>query len=384
MTKPLTFYIIAGEPSGDVLGSHLMRSIKQQAEGEVRFYGIGGERMAAEGLQSLFPYTELAMMGFIEILPYLFNLSARLNLTVEDVVAKHPDAVITIDSPGFCFRVVERLRKENLKAKFIHYVAPTVWAYKPERAEKCARLFDHMLLLLPFEPPYFEKVGLPCTFVGHPVVAETGTGNAQDFRTKHSIPEDTRIFSLLPGSRRGEVRRHMPIFARTVTALSFLYPNIAIVVAVPKHVMAFVAPYFEGCPFRTVITANDEDKKNALAASSLAIVKSGTVTLEVAMAGVPMVVAYRVNPVSAWLFKRLSLTKYVNLINILHKKEVIPEMLQGLCTPLMLANAAFALLAKPERQRAQQEYARSALAQLAGEHAAPPSDLAARTILKLL
>ncbi len=258
--------------------------------------------METEGLKSLFPYYELSMMGFIEILPYIFNLMARIQSTVEDISAKHPDAVITIDSPGFCFRVVDKLRKEKLKTKFVHYVAPSVWAYKPERARKCARLFDHLLALLPFEPPYFEKVGLRCTWVGHPVVAETSIGDGAAFRRKYEIPDQTPLFTLLPGSRKGEVERHMPVFAKAITLLAGQVPDLAIAVAVPKNVISLIAPYFKECPFRAVITSNEQDKKDAIAASNIAIVKSGTVALEVAMAGVPMVIAYRVNAISAWLF----------------------------------------------------------------------------------
>lgn len=383
MNDPLKVYVIAGEPSGDLLGSHLMRALKSKSD-NIKFYGIGGDRMAGEGLTSLFPYQELAMMGFIEILPYLFNLTARINYTVEDIIAKAPDIVVTIDSPGFCFRVVERLRAHGLKAKFVHYVAPTVWAYKPERAERCAKLFDHMLLLLPFEPPYFEKVGLPCTFIGHPVVNETSSGDGAAFREKYQIAPDTKLFCLLPGSRRGEIMRHMPVFGRTMTLLNAFYRDLAMVVAVPRHVMAFVSPFFEQCPFRTVITANDEDKKNAIAASNLAIAKSGTVALEVGMAHTPMLVSYRVNPVSAHMLRKQCLTKYVNLINIIEQKEIIPEFLQELCNPPLLANAAFQLLESPDRQAQQIQHTKAALDKLRIPGKPLPSEQAAETILRLI
>jgi len=375
--------MIAGEASGDLLGAHLMRALRAQSP-DMLFYGIGGEKMSEEGLASLFPYYELSMLGFVEILPYIFNLTARINLTVEDVIAKQPDAVVTIDVPGFCSRVVEKLRKAKLKTKFIHYVAPTVWAYKPKRAQQCARIFDHLLALLPFEPPYFEKAGLACTWVGHPVVAETSIGNASAFREKYRISEHTTLFCLLPGSRKGEVERHMPVFAQAITLMAAQFPDLAMAVAVPKNVMAFVAPYFEGCPFRAVVMAGEQDKKDAIAASNLALVKSGTVALEVAMAGVPMIVAYRVNALSAWLFKRMSLTKYVNLVNIVQGKEIIPELLQELCTPLMIASAGAHLLSHPERQRAQKNQAQAALEQFLPPRGERPSDRAARTILRLL
>lgn len=380
---PLTVYIIAGESSGDLLGAHLMRAIKEKSARPVQFFGVGGERMAAEGLASIFPYQELSMLGFVEILPYIFNLAARISQTVDDVIAKRPDIVVTIDVPGFCLRVVEKLRAEKLQAKFVHYVAPTVWAYNAWRAETCAKLFDHLLALLPFEPPYFEKVGLPCTFIGHPVVAETPVGNGAAFRQKYEIPDDAMLLALFPGSRKSEVERHMPIFARTATMLASTYSKLALAVAVPKNVLPFVAPYFEGCPFRAVIMANDQDKKDAIAGSNLAIVKSGTITLEVAMAGTPMVISYRVNPLSAWAMKRKTLTKYISLINILHQREVIPELLQDACTPLMLATAASQLLRYPELQAAQKAAMQQALAQLHAPDSRRPSDIAADVILGL-
>jgi len=378
---PLKIYLIAGEASGDLLGAHLMRALKAQSKRPIKFFGVGGDKMAAEGLKSLFPFQELSMLGFLEVLPYIYNIFARISLTVDDILGKHPDAVITIDVPGFNLRVIERLRKKDFKTKFIHYVAPTVWAYKPQRAALCAKLFDHMMVLLPFEPPYFTKENLPCTFVGHPIVAETQLGDGKAFREKYEIAPEATLFSILPGSRKGEIQRHMPIFARAISILASRYPNLAIAVAVPKHVMPFVAPYFENCPFRAVITSSEEDKRNAFAASALALVKSGTVALEVARAGVPLIVAYRVNPISAYMFRRISLIKYVNLINIMHGKEVIPELLQELCNPASIASAASQLLDSPERQKLQKDLCAQALAQLCLADGTLPSICAARIVL---
>lgn len=382
--KPLVVYLIAGEASGDLLGAHLMRSLRAQSTQKVEFYGVGGDKMAAEGLTSLFPYHELSMLGFLEVLPYVFNIFARISRTVEDIRFKQPDVIVTIDVPGFNFRVVERLRKENFQSTFVHYVAPTVWAYKPQRAQLCAKLFDHMLLLLPFEPPYFTKVGLACTFVGHPVIAETPIGDGATFRTKYNIAPETPLFCLLPGSRKGEVERHMPILAQTMTFLASQFPDLAMVAAVPKNVLPYIAPFFVGCPFRAVVTAEDEDKKNAIAASNIAIVKSGTVALEVAKAGIPMVVTYRVNPISARMLRRIVLTKFVNIVNILARREVIPELLQELCHPLMLASASAHLLTHTKHQQRQLTQAKAALNQMLLPDGTLPSDKAAQVVLGLV
>lgn len=381
---PLKIYLIAGEASGDLLGAHLIEHLSKLSQRPVTYAGVGGPRMAAQGVASLFPYDELSLMGFVEILPYAFNLMARINATVEDILTKKPNVVITIDSPGFCFRVVEKLRRLGYKAKYVHYVAPTVWAYKPERAERCAHLFDHLLVLLPFEPPYFENVRLATTFVGHPVVAECSVGDGKAFREKFEIAADTPLFCLLPGSRKGEIKRHMPIFGRAVMLLSSMYPNLAIAVAVPKPMMPIVSAYFQGCPFRAVIIGNDEDKKGAIAASNLAIAKSGTVALEVAMAGTPMVIAYRVHPISAWLLKRMCLTKFVNLINILQNRAVIPELLQEHCHPLFIATAAAELLQSKATQQAQKDMASRALSQLHHANGNLPSQVAAQAVLQLV
>ncbi len=383
-TQPLKIYIIAGEASGDLIGAHLMESLRKASKREITFHGVGGPRMMAQGLDSLFPFSELSMLGAVEILPYLFNIAARIRFVTEDALQKHPDMVITIDSPGFNFRVVERLRSEKLKSKFVHYVAPTVWVYKPERAELCAKLFDHMMVLLPFEPPYFEKAGLKTTWVGHPVVAETQVGDGAAFRKKYEIPDSSPIFSLLPGSRKSEVEHHMPVFGKTIAMLATLYPELAIAVAVPPNILSFVAPFFEGCPFRAVITANDEDKKNAIAASSFAIVKSGTVALEVAMSNVPMVVTYKVHALSAYYLRRKLLIKHANLVNILEGEEVIPELLQELCDPVMIATAASQLLRDPERQEYQKSKQKTALSKLIPANNERPSDKAARTVLSLI
>lgn len=382
--RPLKIYLVAGEASGDLLGAHLMQAIRKLALRPVKFFGVGGPKMAEEGFSSLFPYSELSLMGFVEVLPYAYHVLTRINATVDDIMLKQPDIVVTIDSPGFNFRVVEKLRKEhNPSCKFVHYVAPTVWAYKPERAKRCAQLFDHMLVLLPFEPPYFEKEGLATTFVGHPVVAETSVGKGDDFRSKYEIAPETPLICLLPGSRQGEIGRHMPVFGRAVTMLSSQIPNLALAVAVPRNMLEAIAPYFRGCPFRTVLIGNEQDKKDAMAASNIAIVKSGTVSLEVAMAGTPMVIGYRVHPISAWMLRRHIQIQFVNLINIILNKEVIPELLQERCTPQMIASAAASLLANPSLHHAQVEAIHQALAQLVPGGSQPPSEIAANKILSL-
>ncbi len=380
----LKIFMVAGEASGDLIGSHLMQSIKKELKNPLLFYGVGGSRMEDEGLPSLFPYHELSLLGVVELLPYLLTIFSRINLVVDDILHKQPDVVITIDSPGFNFRVVEKLRAQGYTGKIIHYVAPTVWAYKPERAEYCAKLYDHMLVLMEFEKEYFDKAGLACTWVGHPVVVETQRGDAQAFREKYEIPDTTHLFCLLPGSRKSEVERHMPVFAKAIMLLAPYYPDLAMVAAVPRNMMEYIEPYFKNCPFRAVVTSNDDDKKNAIASADLALVKSGTVTLEVAMANTPMLIAYRIHAISAYYFKRKSNIKYVNLINLIQKQQVFPELLQDNCNALMLATAGDYLLSHPERQQFQREQTQKALAQFIPPGGQRPSDLACRAVLNVM
>ncbi|MBV8939410.1 MAG: lipid-A-disaccharide synthase [Alphaproteobacteria bacterium] len=375
-------YLVAGEASGDALGAGLMAALKAQTAGDVRFSGVGGEKMEAEGLASLFPYHELSLMGFVEIVPHLITLHARINLVAEDIIAKQPDVVVTIDSPGFNFRLADRLRKSgSVHARLVHYVAPTVWAYKPERAARCAQLFDHLLCLLPFEPPYFEAEGLAATFVGHPV-AYQAKGDGRAFREKYQMSAETPLLALLPGSREGEIRRHMPIFAPAIVKLAETHPGLAIAAPVHQRLLPMLAKFFKGCPLRAVVVSDDQDRRGALAASTIALAKSGTVSLEVAQAGVPQIVAYRAHPVSAWVLRRMINIPQVNLINIMAGEEVIPELLQEDCTSSALAEALEALMNDPQAAAHQVEIASAQLEKLRipGDD---PATRAAKVVLNL-
>ena len=213
-------FVIAGEPSGDALGAALIRAMRERTGGRLRVAGIGGEQMREEGVESLVPLSELAVAGLAEVLPHAPRLLRRIRETVAAIRAMRPDAVVTIDSSGFCWRVAHRLRRAGERMPLIAYVAPMVWAWRPGRARHMARWYDHVLTLLPFEPPYFEKVGLAAFHVGHPVLESgAGSGDAARFRAMHGIAAGERVLSVLPGSRGGEVRRLMPIFGETLERL---------------------------------------------------------------------------------------------------------------------------------------------------------------------
>ena len=334
--KKYTVFLSAGEPSGDFLGSQLMKALKKQLGANVTFVGLGGSLMAAEGLPSLFPIEELSIMGLAEIIPHIRRIRNRIQETVEAIETIRPDVVVTIDSPGFNFRVGKRLKKRIKSIPLVHYVAPSVWAWRPKRAHAVAQFLDHLLVVFPFEPPYFLKEGLPTTFVGHPVV-ELGLEKLHDptFRTRHEISAQAPILTLLPGSRRGEISRLLPVFQETVVKLQQRYPDLQVVIPTLPHLVDQIKKQFNLSA--TIITTPSE-KFAAYKESHAALAASGTVSLELAAAGVPMVVAYKINPITHFLVRCLVKVKYACLVNLLMNQEVVPEMLQEDCVPEKLVN----------------------------------------------
>lgn len=370
------FFFIAGEPSGDGLGGRLMTALKILCRGRVRFTGIGGPRMFEQGLSSLFPMPELSVMGLAEVLPHLPRLSRRLTQTVAEITARRPAAVITIDSPGFNFRVAKRLKGAGIP--LIHYVAPSVWAWRPGRAREVAGFLDHLLALLPFEPPYFEAEGLSCTFVGHPVVesgADKGDGGA--FRRRHGIADDDPVICVLPGSRHSETARLLPVFGATLGLLKRARPRLRAVVPTVVGVAGDVSGAAREWPVPALVVGGESEKFDGFAASDAALAASGTVSLELALARVPAVIAYRVNPLTAWLARRLIRVPYANLVNIVLEREVVPEFIQGDCRPQLLAPAIERLFSGGA---AQTDAAAEALRRI-GHGGSSPSERAARAVL---
>lgn len=335
--KPYQVFLSAGEPSGDFLGSQLMKALKSQLGDAVAFGGVGGPLMADEGLESLFPIEELSIMGLVEVVPHIWRIRRRIQETVAAIEAMRPDVVVTIDAPGFNFRVGKALKKRTKSIPLVHYVAPSVWAWRPGRARAIAQFLDGLLVLFPFEPPYFLKEGLATHFVGHPVV-ELGLDKAHDptFRARHNIPASAPVLTLLPGSRRGELSRLLPVFQETVLRLRQKYSDLHVVIPTLPHLKAYILDQFT-VP-ATVVTTPSE-KFAAYQESRAALAASGTVSLELAAAGLPMVMAYKVNPLTGFLIRRMVKVKYACLVNLLLDEEVVPERLQGDCTPPQLAAA---------------------------------------------
>jgi lipid-A-disaccharide synthase len=377
-----TVFLIAGEPSGDFLGSQLMKALKSELGPHVTFLGVGGPLMTAEGLSSLFPIDELSVMGLAEVIPHIWRIRRRIQETVEAIAAAHPHVVVTIDSPGFNFRVGKALKARDKSIPLVHYVAPSVWAWRPGRAKSVAKFLDHLLTLFPFEPPYFLKEGLPTHFVGHPVV-ELGLENTSDptFRNRHKIPVTAPILTLLPGSRRGEISRLLPVFQDTVTLLKIKYPDLRVVIPTLPHLVTQIRQLFV-LP-ATILTTQDE-KFAAYKESHAALAASGTVSLELAVVGLPMVIAYKLNALTHFIVERLVKVTYACLVNLLLKKEVIPEYLQSECKPENLSKALEKLLQKEGRGQMLLDMKRASSLLHAPESGLSPSQCAAKHICEVM
>lgn len=383
MTRPL-IYMVAGEPSGDLLGARLIAGLKDLCAGEVDFAGIGGEAMREQGLASLFAQKELAVMGLMEVLPRIPAILRRLGETVADVEARQPAAIVTIDSWGFTGRLAGALAKRGHKTPRIHYVAPMVWAWKERRAQQLAGRVDLLMCLLPNEPPYFEKVGLKAVHVGHPVLeggADKGDGRA--FRHRHGIGAEVPLLSVLPGSRHSETSRLLPVFAGTVALLARDFPGLSVVVPTVETVAAEVAAAVASWPVPVRVVTGASERYDAMAASGAALAASGTVALELAMAKVPMVIAYRLAPLTAYAAKRLLKIRHVCLLNLLVPTPYVPEMLQENCRPEALASALAPLLSEGSLRAAQLSGHEQALAAL-GQGVSQPSLRAAEEVLRLM
>lgn len=375
----LLIYLVAGEQSGDALGARLMSALRQRVP-DVAFTGIGGAEMAAEGLDSLFPMQDLALMGFLEVVPHLPLLRRRLAQTRDDIANRRPAAVITIDSPGFALRLLRSVPRGITR---VHYVAPQIWAWRERRARHYHGLWDQLLCLLPFEPAFFERHNLPARFVGHPVI-ESGAdrGDGLRFREMHDIAPDATVLIFMPGSRRTEIARLAPILGATLERLSqtrTLAPVVPLAPAVTDQVAQAVRTWH----IRPILLTGQQEKYNSFAAAAAAVTKSGTSTLELAMAGVPMIVTYRVNPLSAPLVRRLITVPYASLLNLIAGSEVIPELIQQDCTPTKLATAIAGLL-EGGKAEAQQEAIAPVLQALRPPGGVLPSEAAANAVLELL
>jgi lipid-A-disaccharide synthase len=374
-------FLVAGEPSGDRLGGALMAALKRRFANDIAFAGIGGEAMAGEGLSSLFPMRELTLMGFAEVLPHLPRLLRRLGETVAAIERLRPDLIVTIDSPGFNGRLLDRLRGCGVATA--HYVAPAVWAWRPGRIRRWVGRVDRLLAILPFEPPIFAAAGIDCHYVGHPALERAASGtDGSAFRRRHGIDGQVPLVCLLPGSRPSEIRHILPVFRRAVERLLESEPGTRFVLPTLPTIEGLVRASLASWHQPPLLLDEPERRFEAFAAADVALAASGTVTLELAVAGTPTVLAYRTGAISAAIARRLIRVRYVGLPNLLLGCAVIPELLQERCRPDLLADAALALLRDPGARAAQKAGLAAAVARLAVE--GRPSDRAADALIALL
>ncbi len=380
-SRPLIF-IVAGESSGDALGARLMKSLKLQMNDQVDFMGIGGPMMIGEGLSSLFPMEELSLMGLIEILPHLKQLRKRVIQAANEVNYNKPDMVLTIDSPGFSHAFIKRIK---IKTKKVHYVAPSVWAWKPGRVHKFKKHYDHILALLPFEPPYFEKVKLPCHFVGHSIL-ESGAdlGDGPYFRKQHQISPMAKLLTVLPGSRAGEVKRLLPVFKEAVEKLSLEIEGLHCVIPTVSHLKETIIEETKNwnVPVLTIPSNDQKLKYDSMAAANVGLAASGTVALELALAKVPTVIAYKISPITHAMIRRFIKVDFGHLLNILAGKMIVPEYIQKDCTSQNLTSS-LKLLFTENMGKSQILNLEEQLKKLS-VNGTTPSVKAAETIIKIL
>lgn len=376
-------FLVAGEPSGDALGQALMAGLKAEAPG-VEFMGIGGPRMCAEGMESLFPMDELSVMGLVEILPKYFHLKRRIRETAEAVIAAKPDVLITIDSPDFSLRVA-KLVKAGSDIRTVHYVAPTVWAWRPGRAAKMAAMIDHVLALFPFEPLLMQAHGMECDFVGHPIATEAQASEAEaaQFRLSQGIG-DAPMLLLLPGSRRGEVGRMAPVLGETLRLMTDARPDLRAVLPMAGPVAGLVTEMVAGWPVKPILLdpreGGEAQKRAAFRAADVAIAASGTVSLELAASRTPMVIGYDMAPLTRMIMSRMLITDTVTLVNHVAESRTVPEFLGKQCRPDLLSAAALSVLDAPGAQLRAMELTMERL----GEGGDPPGLRAARAVLARL
>lgn len=376
--------LVAAEASGDQLGGDLARALKARLGGDVRFVGVGGKRMAEEGVQSPFDIAQLSILGLwegVKAYPLVVRLADR---TAALAAKTRPDVAVLIDSWGFTLRVAQRLRRQDPELALVKYVGPQVWASRPGRAKTLARTVDLLLAIHSFDAPYFEAAGLRTRFVGSPVLARS-FAHADPQRLRDHIGADvsTPILLVLPGSRPAEVARLSGVFGETAGRLKALFPDLQVVVPLASTVAEQVREAVADWPVQPWLIEDDTLKADAMAAGTAALACSGTVTTELALAGQPMVVAYRIGELTYRLLKPLMRTPYASLINIAAKRAVAPEFIQHDCTAPMLTDALRILLGDPSARERQVRDQNAAL-QLMGRGQGDPSGNAADAIIEVL
>jgi len=381
----MKYFFIAGEASGDIIGAKLIKAIRA-IDPEAEFSGIGGELMTKQGFKTLIPMSELSVMGIWEVLMRLHQLFKIRAGLVEEIEKFKPDAVITIDFPDFNFSVIKRLKaRNNIQTKAIHYVAPTVWAWRPGRAKAVAKYLDAMMCLFPFEPDYFKKHKLRSVYVGHPITEdEPSNGNAEEFRKSHGIEPDVKLLGLFFGSRHGELKMNADVIKEAATYVSEQFDKLHLIVPTTEALEYDVMQIIHDMGIPAYVESDYSKKWDAFAACDVGIAVSGTVALELAYAGTPHIIVYKTHPVTYLLVRLLAKVKYVHLGNIIANKLIVPEFIQTRCISELISEEVVTILKSDEKRKLQQEGFVEIRAALNAGREEDPSSRAARYIRSII
>ncbi len=373
-------FLIATEESGDRLGANLMKVLRQRLGDAVRFEGVGGRAMAREGLASRFPIEELSIIGLAAVVRHLPKILRLIGETAYAVTEAKPDILVIIDSPDFTHRVARRVRAADPKIPIVDYVSPSVWAWRSGRARAMLSYVDHVLALLPFEPEAYQRLrGPPCSYVGHPLIEQLASlrPGADEAKRRDEAPP---VLLVLPGSRRSEIRHHMAVFGQTLGRLRDDGVVFEPVLPTMPHLQEAIAEALKAWPVQPRIVVGEAEKRAAFRIGHAALAKSGTVTLELALAGVPMVTAYRTGSMEAWILRKAINVNSVILANLVIGENVVPEFLQEACTPEKLSQALREVLGNSALRRKQLE-AFATIDQIMSTGNQPPSARAADIVL---
>jgi lipid-A-disaccharide synthase len=372
--------LIATEESGDRLGANLMKVLRQRLGGAVQFEGVGGRSMAREGLTSWFPIEELSIIGLAAVVKQLPKILRLIKQTAAAVTEAAPDILVIIDSPDFTHRVAKRVRASDPRIPIVDYVSPSVWAWRPGRARAMLTYVDHVLALLPFEPEAYRRLrGPPCSYVGHPLTEQLVSlrPNPEERQRRDAPPP---VLLVLPGSRRSEIRHHMAVFGQALARLNAEGVAFETILPTMPHLQEAVAEALKTWPVQPRVVIGEQEKRAAFRIAHAALAKSGTVTLELALSGVPMVTAYRTGSLEAWILRKAISVNSVILANLVIGENVVPEFLQQDCTPEKLSQALRAILGDTAQRRKQTE-AFAKIDQIMSTGNAPPSARAADIVL---
>lgn len=378
----MRIYLVAAEPSGDVLSAEVIRKIRASQK-EVEFVGVGGAHMEAEGLETLFDTSELAVFGLLEGIKAFKTVKARVEDTAKDIVQKNPDALVLVDSWGFMWRVAQRAKELGYKGPRIKLVGPQVWATRAGRAKTLAENVDHLLCIHEFEVPFYQPFGLETTVIGNPALDRDEKGDAEKFRMAHKIEDRCKILLLLPGSRRAEIKTVAPILERATSKICDEYPDVLVVCMAAGAVKTEIEEMSKEWTFKYILVTDENEKLNAFASAKVALACSGTVTTEVALQNVPLVVGYKIGWVT-WLIARLFLmkSKFITLLNVAAGKEVAPEFIQTRFTAKNLEQAVANLILDKKKRKNQISEQNKALESM-GRGGIGAAEISARKILEL-